>query len=663
MTQDTASNEAPMVTETTVTEAQATTKAFKSWALENSLKRYGADKWGADFLAVNTAGHLAFRAPGLPEVDLHKLVLVLRERGIHTPVVVRFPSMIVQSMKRLHDAFLRAASELGFAGNHLGMYPLKVNQRRSVVETVVMARESCCYGLEAGSKPELLMAMAQPVIPGTPLICNGYKDREFMRLAHHAAELGHEVVIVLESVREVRRYIEVTQEQDWAATPLVGARAKLYSRGSGKWQSSGGELSKFGLTTNEILEVIRQLDEAGQISKFALLHFHIGSQITQIKRIKVAVREGVRIWAALRPRCSGLRYLDLGGGIGIDYDGSRTSYPSSANYSVEEYASQVVFEINEVVTELELPPPTIVTESGRILVATHAVTVADLREVQGELLPIPDASEDEDRLIFELRETLAGINVKNLEEYFHDAVDYRDEALQLFSRGFLSLQDRASAEGLFHRIRLECGRIVHQLPHPPEEIVNFLERAQVKYLANFSIFQSLPDTWSIDQVFPAAPLSGHGHVPRINAEIVDITCDSDGCVTTFAHPEDNLKSLPLHEPPARGGEPYYLGFFMTGAYQDSLANDHNLFGRCHEVIVRRADEEGVIMGSQGIDFDGEVWLEVKAGESVQDMLSEMDYDVESITQMIRDRHLGRETTLGQPWAMGLLQEYPYLVRT
>jgi arginine decarboxylase len=663
MTQETAINEAPVVTETTVTEAQATTKAFKSWALENSLKRYGADKWGQDFLGVNTSGHLAFRAPGLPEVDLHKLTLVLRERGIHTPVVVRFPSMIVQSMKRLHDAFLKAAAEQGFAGSHVGMYPLKVNQRRSVVETVVGARETTCYGLEAGSKPELLMAMAQPVIPGTPLICNGYKDREFMRLAHHAAELGHEVVVVLESVREVRRYIEVTQEQDWAATPLVGARAKLYSRGSGKWQSSGGELSKFGLTTNEILEVIRQLDAAGILVKFALLHFHIGSQITQIKRIKTAVREGVRIWAALRPRCSGLRYLDLGGGIGIDYDGSRTSYPSSANYSVEEYASQVVFEINEVVNELELPPPTIVTESGRVLVATHAVTIADLREVQGELLPIPDASEDEDRLITELRETLASINVKNLEEYFHDAVDYRDEALQLFSRGYLSLQDRASAEGLFGRIRNKVKQIVEAMQHPPEEIVDFLGKAHQKYLVNFSIFQSIPDAWSIDQVFPAAPLSRHGEKPTINAQIVDITCDSDGCVETFAHPAENMPYLPLHEQRRGSDEKYYLGFFMTGAYQDSLANDHNLFGRCHEVIVRRADEEGVIMGSQGIDYDGEVWLEVKAGYSVQDMLGAMDYDVESITQMIRDRHLGRETTLGQPWAMGLLQEYPYLIRS
>ncbi|NJO54758.1 MAG: arginine decarboxylase, partial [Bacteroidales bacterium] len=307
--------------QTSPTSTQETNRAFKSWALENSLKRYGADKWGGEFLGVNTAGHLAFRAPGLPEVDLHKLALVLRERGINTPIVVRFPSMIVQSMKRLHDAFIKAANEANFAGEHVGMYPLKVNQRRSVVETVVAAREQCSYGLEAGSKPELLLAMAQPVIPGKPLICNGFKDREFMRLAFHAAELGHEVVVVLESVREVRRYLEVGQEQDWQATPLVGARAKLYSRGSGKWQSSGGELAKFGLTTNEILEAIRQLEAAGLVDKFALLHFHIGSQITQIKRIKTAVREGVRIWAALRPRCSGLRYIDLGGGIGIDYDG------------------------------------------------------------------------------------------------------------------------------------------------------------------------------------------------------------------------------------------------------------------------------------------------------------------------------------------------------
>lgn len=637
-------------------------KAFKSWALENSLKRYGVDKWGQGFIAVNGEGRLTFKAPNLPEVDLQKLALLLREKGVHSPFVVRFPSMIVASMARLHDAFVKAAADHNFGGSHVGMFPLKVNQRRSVVETVVGARERCSYGLEAGSKPELLLAMAQPVTEA-PLICNGYKDREFIRLAFHAAELGHEVVVVLESLREVRRYLDVLEEEEWQAFPFVGMRAKLYSRGSGRWQSSGGERAKFGLTTNEMLEVVRQLDEAGHSDKLSLLHFHIGSQITQIKRIKTAVREGIRIWCSLRARCSGLRYIDLGGGVGVDYDGSRTSYPSSANYSIEEYASQVVFEITEVIAELELPPPTIVTESGRVLVAQHAVTVADLREVQGELLPVPDPSEAEDRIITALRETLEGINIKNIEEYFHDAIDYRDEALQLFSRGYLSLEDRASAEGLFQRVRLQCMRLVKQMQHPPEEILDYLQRAQVKYLANFSIFQSLPDTWSIDQVFPAAPLSGHGTVPTVNAEIVDITCDSDGCVTTFAHPEENLKSLPLHEPPARGSEPYYLGFFMTGAYQDSLSNVHNLFGRCHEVIVRGIDEEGVILGAEAIDYDEQVWLEVKTGFSVQDMLAEMDYDVESITKMIRDRHLGTDTTLGQPWAMGLLQEYPYLVRT
>jgi arginine decarboxylase len=637
-------------------------RALKSWALDNSLKRYGIDKWGQGFLAVSADGHLRFRAPGLPEVDLHKVAMVLRARGIHTPVVVRFPTMIETAMRRLHEAFLASAAAHEFEGAHVGMYPLKVNQRRSVVETVVGARESCNYGLEAGSKPELLLGMAQPVVDA-PLICNGYKDREFMRMAYHAAELGHTVVIVFESLREVRRYLEVGEEQDWSASPLVGLRAKLYSRGSGRWQSSGGERAKFGLTTNEILEVTRQLDRAGQLEKLALLHFHIGSQITQIKRIKTAVREGARLWASLRKVCKGLRFIDLGGGIGVDYDGSRTSYPSSANYSIEEYASQVVFEIAEVCRELEMPHPTIVTESGRVLVAQHAVTIADLREVQGELLPLPEPSDDEDRIISQMRECLDGITVKNIEEYFHDAVDYRDEALQLYSRGYLSLEDRANAEGLFLRIRAQCSRLVQQMVHPPEEIVDYLATAQVKYLANFSIFQSLPDTWSIDQVFPAAPLSGHGTRPEVNAEIVDITCDSDGCVNTFAHPEDNLRALPLHAPPSRGDEPYFLGFFMTGAYQDSLANVHNLFGRCHEVVVRRAEDEGVILGSIGVDYSDEVWLEVKQGYSIQDILAEMDYDVESVTRMLRERHLGGDTTLGQPWAMGLLQEYPYLVRS
>ncbi len=651
-------------------------RAFKSWALENSLKRYGVGEWGRAFVGVDVQGRLTFKAPELPELDLQAVALLLRGQGVDAPFVLRFPTMIAAAMHRLHAAFEAAALSHGFKGDHMGMYPLKVNQRRSVVETVIAARERCRYGLEAGSKPELLLALLAPVVEA-PLICNGYKDREFMRMAFHAAELGHEVVVVLESVLEVRRYLDVLGERPdpsetrgWRATPYIGMRAKLYSRGSGRWQSSGGEWAKFGLTTNEMLEVVRQLDAAGALDRLALLHFHIGSQITQIKRIKTAVREGARLWASLRSRCSGLRYIDLGGGVGVDYDGSRTSYPSSANYSIEEYASQVVFEISEVARELELPAPTIITESGRVLVAQHAVTVAELREVQGELLPIPAASERENRLISDLRETLAGITVKNIEEYFHDALDFRDEALQLFSRGYLSLEDRASAEGLFHRIRLECARLIRQMPRPPEEIVDYLELAHVKYLANFSIFQSLPDSWSIDQVFPAAPLSGHGAVPTTNAQVVDITCDSDGCVKTFAHPEDNLKSLPLHPPPSRSDEPYFLGFFMTGAYQDSLSNAHNLFGRCHEVIVRRADQsdesQGVHADSERLATAGELgdglWLELRRGASVGEMLETMDFDAEGLRAQMRARHGEGQTSQGCAWALRLLDAYPYLTQ-
>jgi arginine decarboxylase len=634
------------------------TERSHGFALDNSLRSYGVDKWGQEFISVNDDGHLVFAAPGVPPLDLQDLVETLASRGISTPFVVRFPSMIEEQMRRLHAAFDKAGRENKFTAGHVGIYPLKVNQRRSVVDTVVAARETCNYGLEAGSKPELLLAMAQPVLPGVPLICNGFKDHEFMRLAFHAAELGHRVVIVMESVPEIDRYLQVAQAMEWQSEPELGMRAKLYSRGSGKWQSSGGERAKFGLTTPEMLEVVRRTAVGGRLDNFTLLHFHIGSQITQIKRIKRAVREGVRLWGALKQRCPNLQFLDLGGGIGVDYDGSRTSYPSSANYTVEEYASQVVFEIVEVVEAMDVPQPTIVTESGRVLVASHAVTVAELREVQGELLPLADQSEDEHRLIDELRYTLDHIQIKNIEEYFHDAIDFRDEALQLFSQGYLTLSDRAKAEGLFDRVRLRCAKLIGQMTSPPEEIEEYLDRAQHKYLANFSIFQSLPDAWSIDHVFPAAPLSGHGKRPTVNAQVVDITCDSDGCMTQFAHPDENLRELPLH---VRGDDdpPYFLAFFMTGAYQDSLANRHNLFSRCHEVIVRKLDADAVIPGSEWIDLPGHA-LEVKGGLTNEDVLEVMDFDVESMTQLLRDRHLEVDTTLGQPWALGLLQGYPYL---
>ncbi len=630
------------------------------FARDNSLRAYGVDKWGREFLEADEHGHLQFSVPGVGRVDLHGLAEELDRRGIRTPFVARFPAMIQRQMERLHQAFLTAGRANEFTGGHVGIYPLKVNQRRSVVDTVVEARGRYGYGLEAGSKPELLLAMAQPALDGAPLICNGFKDREFIRLAFHAAEIGHEVIVVMESVHEIERFLNVAKETSWKREPLLGMRAKLYSRGSGKWQGSGGERAKFGLTTNEMLEVVRQVKEADKLDRIALLHFHIGSQITQIKRIKKAVREGMRLWGSLRRICPELRFLDLGGGIGVDYDGSRTSYPSSANYTVEEYASQVVFEVVEVSQEMQVPAPTVVTESGRVLVANSAVTITDLREVQGEMLPLPAPSDDEHRLIGELRYTAEHLQLKNLVEYFHDAVDFRDEALQLFSQGYLSLEDRAKAEGLFDRVRLKCARLIAQMKSPPEEIEEYLDRAQHKYLANFSIFQSIPDAWSIGHVFPVAPLSGHGKKPTVNAQVVDITCDSDGCVTVFAHPDENLTVLPLHRR-AEDDPPYYIGFFMTGAYQDSLANWHNLFSRCHEVVVRGKDEVASLPGSEWVELE-DYAVEVKGGLTNEDVLGVMDFDVETLTQLLRDRHLEVDTSLGEPWALGLLQGYPYLSR-
>jgi arginine decarboxylase len=637
------------------------TPPIKAWAKQSSLERYGVDRWGHDFLKVNEQGHLVLTVPGSEAVDLQLVTEALARRGIVTPFVLRFPTMIEARMQRLVDAFARAWQENGVDGSYKGLYPLKVNPRRAVVDVIVRARQRLGFGLEVGSKPELLLAMSQPPLPGSLLLINGFKDREFMRMAFHAAELGHEVIVVLESTREVHRYIEVGREQRWTRQPALGVRAKLYSRGSGRWQSSSGEASKFGLATNEILAVVGELEACGLLDQLILLHFHIGSQITQIKRIKRAVREGARLFASLQNgRCPGLRYLDLGGGIGVDYDGSRTSYPSSANYTVEEYASQVVFEIGEVMTETSATMPTIVTESGRTLVAHHAVLVADLREVQGEILPVPEPWDDEHRLISTLRETLEHISPKNYEEYFHDAIDLRDESLSLFSSGYLSLEDRASAEGLFQRIRLRTAEIIDEVAKPSEEIVEHLGQARRKYLANFSIFQSIPDSWSIDHVFPAAPLSRHGERPAVRATIVDITCDSDGTVDTFAHPDDNLAFLPLHERRARE-ESYYLGFFMVGAYQESLANVHNLFSRCHEVVVREHGEP-TLGNAERIELGNDLVVEVMTGATNEDVLEAMDFDTDFMLQSLRDRHLAADTTLGPSWALGLLQSYPYLTR-
>ena len=631
-----------------------------SAARKASLAQYGVDQWGRGFLQCSAAGTLEFCAPGLPPVDLHLLAAGLAARGVRPPLVVRFPTMIHERMERLAQAFAEAATEFEYPGAHQGVYPLKVNARRSVVDAVAAVRPRLGFGLEAGSKPELLLAMSQPVVPGTLLLVNGFKDHELLRMAFHAAELGHDVVVVLESVPETRRFLEVAAEEAWVARPRLGLRAKLDTRGSGRWHRSSGEASKFGLSSAEILAACRILDEGGCLDRLVLLHFHIGSQITQIKRIKRAVREATRTYAALRSgRCTALAYLDLGGGIGVDYDGSRTSYASSANYTLEEYARQVVYEVGAVVEETKVPAPTIVTESGRAMVASHAVTITDLREVQGDLPEIPPPAEGEHRVVVELREVLAEISSKNYEEYFHDAVDFREEAFHLFLAGVLRLEERAAADALFAHIREETRRIVANLTDPSEEIAEQLERASRKYLANFSIFQSLPDAWSVGQVFPAAPLSRHDRRPTVRAQIVDITCDSDGCVHTFAHPDENLSELPLH--PSDNADPYYLGFFMTGAYQDALAAAHNLFGRGHEVVVRPSGDAPPLPGMERLDLEGTV-VDVKVGATASTMLEAMDHDIDSLLAQLRDRHLPVETTLGKPWALGLLQSYPYLAR-
>lgn len=634
-----------------------------NFVMENSLKRYGVERWGEEFLGVNAQGHIIFRAPHLPPVDLHGLAVFLEKQGVRPPFVVRFPTMITGRLRRLKDAFSTVIAENAYAGGYTPVLPVKVNQRRAVIDAV-LAGASLGVGLEAGTKPELLLALSRPPVAGAPLLVNGFKDREFMRMAYHAAELGHRVIIILESIREVVRYLEVGAQHHWKARPELGVRAKLYTRGSGRWQSSGGETSKFGLTTNEILAVVRRLENEGLIDKLVLLHFHIGSQITRIKRIKQAVREGARLYAELQNRYApNMQFLDLGGGLGVDYDGSRTSYPSSANYTVEEYASQAVFEIQQVIEDTTAKVPHIITESGRALVASHAVTVTDLREVQGELPPITEPSEDDHRLIVALRETLEQLSVKNYEEYFHDAIDFRDEALDQFSRGYLTIEDRANAEGLFARVKQKTARLVETLKRPSEEIVEYLEAAQRKVLANFSIFQSLPDTWSIDHVFPAAPLSRHGDRPSLNAEIVDITCDSDGCVKSFAHPEENLRFLPIHDRPEGNTDAYYLAFFMTGAYQDSLANAHNLLTRIHDVVVRRAEDPPPNMpGVHRMPFVDGVHVDVKIGATNEDALQAMDFDVENMLHELRARHAGIETTLGEAWALGMLQSYPYLTR-
>jgi arginine decarboxylase len=629
--------------------------------IQEARELYGIDEWGAGYFGINDEGHVVSHPTGEEHlsVSLPEVIAKLKNQGIHTPLILRFPQIIECQLERMHSAFRQAIGEFNFKGKHIGVFPFKVNQRREFIDAVVSCGQRLDYGLEVGSKTEFVAALSYPLTANSLLICNGFKDREFIDMAFLGAAMGKRVIVVVEGPDELATFLELAKDQP--VVPQVGLRVRLYSKGAGKWEKSSGDSSKFGLTTTEVLNCLSMLEDANFKDRLAMLHFHIGSQITEIKRFKNAIKEASRVYAKVVKMGYSPQFLNIGGGVGVDYDGSKTSFLSSANYTMQEFANDAVYVLGDVCANEGVPYPTIVTESGRVIAAYHSVVVTDIREVQGEeLLPIeadlPEYTQGEvHKSIKELKYILDNINRKNYVEFYHDAIEYQEELFTLFNLGYLNMQDRAYAEDLFRRV---CRRALYFSSFQRHQLEEFedLQKALVsKYLANFSMFQSIPDSWAIDQLFPVMPLSRHDEKPSHKATIVDITCDSDGCLDTFVDRADVKTALDLHVP---NNQPYYIGFFLVGAYQESLANEHNLFGAIHEAEIY-------------INADGDWELtKVTKGDPIDELLESRNYDLKEMVgcyELQFDRAVtggflsAEQAKLGLERLTKFMRSYPYLI--
>ena len=605
----------------------------QDWSIERALQLYNIPNWGAGYFNINSKGHLVVHPNGQPGpvIDLMDVVDDIRERKLGFPCVVRFQDVLRSRVKQLNETFRSAIAQHGYKGQYFGVYPTKVNQMREVVEEILDAGAPYHFGLEAGSKGELLIVLALNTDPEALTICNGYKDEEYLRLALVGRKLGRKIIVVIEKLSELPELLRLSEEMN--VQPLIGLRSKLSTKGTGKWESSSGDFAKFGLTTPELIQAVRMLKDRGMEGAAKLFHFHVGSQLTDIRTVKDVVNEGARIYAKLRKMGVVLEYFDVGGGLGVDYVGARsTSYVSSLNYSVEEYAADVVYTVQQICTNEGVSEPHIVSESGRALTAHHSCILMNVfghiefgengAEISdGVVTPVPDAPETP--IVREMREIVAGLTPKNSGETYNDAVSKKEQALTMFKLGILGLEERAIVEGLFWRLCRKLVGINKRRKRVPGQTRGLEDRLADQYMANFSVFQSAPDHWAIDQLFPIVPLHRLDEVPTRDSTIVDITCDSDGKIDSFIENETVDETIALH--PLHEGEPYYLGMFLTGAYQDIMGDMHNLFGRVHEVHVFVDDE----------DPEDYYIEEVIPGDTLERVLVRVQYEPSDLAKRVK----------------------------
>ena len=597
----------------------------KSWSIQDSQQLYRINRWGAGYYMVNEQGNICVCPSGNKrrQIDLKNLVDDLRERHIQPPVLIRFMDVLSDRIKKITRCFNNARKEFGYEGQYHPVYPIKVNQQRQVVEAMIEAGRGARLGLEVGSKPELLTVLACAPDSKCLVICNGYKDHDYIRMALCGQQLGLRVILVAEKLSEVKRIVSVAEEM--GVKPMIGIRIKLTAEGTGRWATSAGDKSKFGPRISELMHAIAHLREHEMLASFQLIHFHIGSQISQIDNVKTAMTEVARIYSELTQMSINIKYVDVGGGLGVDYDGTSSSSPASVNYSVQEYANDIVFAMNEICTRQNLPNPHIITESGRALTAHYSVLITNLvdssspstditrRVAKGAPEPLP-----------ELQFIYDELNPENCREFFHDAVYLRRQVQNRFNVGSMTLADRALAEELYWAIMTMICNMVKEKQVTHQEFEGLEKLLASTYFANFSLFQSLPDSWAIDQLFPIIPIQRLDEKPDHLCTLADITCDSDGKIEGYISEESDGHCLPIHA--THSSEDYYVGFFLVGAYQEILGDLHNLFGDTNAVHVK-------------LDNGGNAYrlAHVIHGDSVKDVLGYLQYNSRELLDRLRGK--------------------------
>ncbi len=598
-------------------------EAAPRWTVANSAELYQIRGWGEPYFSISERGTVVVSPdPEKPErkIDLYELVGDLEARGLDLPLLIRFSDVLKDRIRRLNECFGRAIKEYDYPGAYRGVFPVKVNQQKHLIDEVVEFGQPWQYGLEAGSKPELLIALSAISDPNGLIVCNGYKDRKYIETALLAQRFGKTVLVVLERVEELDFVLEAAQKT--GIRPTLGVRAKLSSRGIGRWMDSAGDRAKFGLTVSEIVEVCDRLGARDMLDCIQLLHFHIGSQISSINPIKSAMQEAANLYVELAKLGAGMKYLDVGGGLAVDYDGSKTDFHASKNYNIQEYANDVVAATQEACTKANVPCPTLISESGRAIAAHQSVLVFEVVGTHEVRFGEPqDPGANAHRVLRQLYETYVGVQPKNLREAYHDAQQGKEEAESLFKLGYLGLRERAVAERLFWACCEKISIAAKRLKRVPEEVIDLEHNMAAIYYGNFSVFQSVPDSWAIDQLFPIMPIHRLGEEPTERCVVADLTCDSDGKIDHFIDVADPKPVLEVHA--VKPDQRYMMAIFLNGAYQEILGDLHNLFGDTNAVHVRLTDDD-----------DYEVSHVVK-GDSIHEVLDYVEYEPSVMIERMR----------------------------